>query len=123
MPSYQQNSHLRKRDADVKNVETALLGWTQGVEALEAGFVGEDIGSYRWALNCRNALETGIAAAPFKQRKKVEARLPQLDSRFKAATVPAARCVIETRDCDPETEWWYFRVPGSHPDWPDQTSE
>ena len=60
------------------------------------------------------------ASATFKQRKKIEGRLPELDRRFTAATVPATGCVLTTRDCDPTAEWWYFRVPASHPDWPEQ---
>jgi hypothetical protein len=123
VPSYRQDSHLRKRDADVQTVEAALLGWTQGVEALETGYVDEGIDTYLWALGCRSALETALATAPFKQRKKIEARLPQLDSRFTTATVPAHGCVLSTRDCDAEAEWWYFRVPAAHPHWPEQTSE
>ena len=62
-------------------------------------------------------------SATFKQRKKIEGRLPELDRRFKAATVPAAGCVVTARDCDPTAEWWYFRVPASHPDWPEQAKE
>jgi len=120
--SYQEDSHFRKRDADAQRVERALLDWAQGIEALEAGYLDEGIESYHWALDCRDVLETAMTAATFKQRKKIEARLPELDRRFKAATVPAAGCVLPARDCDPTAEWWYFRVPASHPDWPEQPS-
>lgn len=120
MRRYQEDSHFRKRDVDAQKVESALLGWAQGVEALEADYAGESIESYLWALGCRDALETAKASATFKQRKKIEGRLPELDRRFMAATVPATGCVLTTRDCDPTAEWWYFRVPASHPDWPEQ---
>ncbi len=99
------------------------MGWAQGVEALEAGYGDEDIDSYLWALKCRNALEAAIATAPFKQRQKIEARLPELDRRFTAATVPAKACVLATCNCDPDAEWWCFRVPASHPDWPERPNE
>ena len=123
MRPYQEDSHFRKRDVDAQKVDSALLGWAQGIEALEAGYAGEGIESYHWALGCRDALETSKVSATFKQRKKIEGRLPDLDSRFMAATVPATGCVMTTRECDPTTEWWYFRVPASHPDWPEQTNE
>jgi hypothetical protein len=117
---YHEDSHFRKRDADAQGVDSALRGWAEGIEALEAGYVGESIDSYRWALECREALEIAMAAAPFGQRRKISARLPDLDRRFTAATVPASGCVLATRDCDPVAEWWYFRTPASHADWPGQ---
>ena len=123
MPSYQQNSHLRKRATGEQKVETALLEWTQGVEAIEAGHLEKGIDSYRWILESRETLETALTKAVFAQRKMLEVRLPELDRRFKEATVPVTRCVRATRDCDPTTQWWYFRVPASHPDWPEQGSE
>ena|GEM_PF-6778294 len=123
MSSYQQDPHFQKRDADAQRAESALSGWAQGVEALEAGYADAGIDNYHWALNCRDDLETAMATAPFKQRQKIAARLPMLDRRFTAATVPASGCVLATRSCDPEAEWWYFRVPASHPDWPGQASE
>jgi len=123
MPSYQQDSHLRKRGDAAQTVEAALSGWAEGVDALEAGYGDESIESYRWALNCRNELETAMATAVFRQRKKIEARLPELDRRFTAATVPAAHCMVTTQDCDPEAQWWYFRVPASQPDWLEQATE
>lgn len=123
MPSYQQNSHVRKRATGEQKVEAALLGWVEGIEALEAGYADGAIDSYRWALGCRDTLATAMTTAVFRQRKKLEAKLPELDQRFTAATVGAKGCVLTTRDCDPSTEWWYFRVPASHPDWPEQGSE
>jgi len=117
VPEYRQEAHLPKRDADAKKVESALGGWARGVEALEAGYADETIEDYQWALDCRDALQTAVKEATFGQRTKVAARLPELDRRFKAATVPAAGCVESTRECDPVAEWWYFRVPTAHPDW------
>lgn len=118
MPSYQQDSHLRKRETDEQRLQAALVGWAQGDEALEAGYADEDIESYRMALECRDVLETAMTTAAFKQRKNLAARLPELDRRFTAATVPAKGCVHEKLECDPKAQWWYFRVPTSHPDWP-----
>ena len=123
MHTYKQDSHFRKRDVDVQELDTALAGWIQGVETLESGDTDAGIEAYLWALSCRSTIDTAIARAPFKERKKLEARLPDLDSRFKAATVPAKTCVLATRECDPEAEWWYFRVPASHPDWPEHGNE
>ncbi|MDO8987620.1 MAG: hypothetical protein Q7V14_05295 [Coriobacteriia bacterium] len=117
MPKYQQDTHLPKRDADAKSVESARAGYAQGVEALEAGYADEVIESYIWALECRDALQTAMESSNFKQRTKLAARLPELDRRFKAATVQASGCVSSGRACDPVAEWWYFRVPTSHLDW------
>ena len=123
MRSYQQDPHFQKRDADAQKVDAALFGWAQGVEALEAGYADESIENYHWVLSCRDTLEAATTTANFKQRQKIALRLPELDRRFTAATVAAAGCVLATRECDPTTEWWYFRVPASHPDWPGQASE
>ena len=117
MRSYQEDSHFRKRDVDAQRVDDALVGWAHGVDALEAGHGEEDFESYRWALDCRETLESAAATATFKQRARIAAKLPELDRRFNAATVPAKRCVLAARECDPEAEWWFFRVPASHPDW------
>ncbi|PKQ16426.1 MAG: hypothetical protein CVT67_04660 [Actinobacteria bacterium HGW-Actinobacteria-7] len=123
MPEYRQDTHLPKRDADARRVESALAGWEQGVETLEAGYADEAIESYHWALDCRDDLQKETTSATFKQRTKIAGRLPELDRRFKAATVEAAGCVLSTRECDPVAEWWYFRVPASHPEWAESASE
>jgi len=86
--SYKEDSHFRKRDTDAQRVDSALLGWAQGVETLEAGDADESIEGYLWALDCRDALEAATTTAGFKQRAKVEARLPELDRRFKAGHGP-----------------------------------
>lgn len=117
MPKYRQDTHLPKNDADAKSVESALAGWAQAIEALEAGYADEAIEAYRWALECRDVLQGSMESSNFKQRTKLAARLPELDTRFKAATVEAEACVPSGRECDPATEWWYFRVPTAHPDW------
>jgi hypothetical protein len=121
--AYQPDPHFRKRDVDAQEVESALHGWVEGIEALEGGYADESIDSYYLALECLDKLETEMATATFKQRTKIAARLPELDRRFKEATVPSSRCVLTTRECDPTTEWWYFRVPASHPDWPPEQTE
>lgn len=113
---------MRKRETDAHRVQTALMGWAEGIETLEAGYAGESMDSYRMALRCRDILEVARTTAVFKQRTILAARLPELDRRFEAATVPAARCVHETLECDSAAEWWYYRVPASHPEWPEEVT-
>jgi hypothetical protein len=107
------------RDPAAHRVDWALRMWQGTVARLEQGYRKARLDDFNDALEARSVLREALPSLPFRVRRAILSRLLQLDRRFRAATDPATRCV-DMWGChhDKGAEWWWYRVPRSHPEWP-----
>lgn len=86
--------------------------WFVGVEEIEDGYHME-IESYRRILMCRSGYERTREHGPECLRARLDTALPPLDERFRAATWPIERSLVnKTRTAEErERYWWECRLP------------
>ncbi len=110
---------LRARGCADRAVEGGLDGlleaWGRVVDELERGYtLGLD--DYLNDLDVRELLRAALALAVDRDRTKATKRLTALDTRVRAATEPAGRClwgdrVAKTNGWTADDHWWYFARP------------
>lgn len=89
--------------------------WTKIVAEVETGYRGL-FDEYLNDMDAREILDELATYASDGEWAEVEARLPSLDDRFRAATRPVDLCIRGERNAAkhgyrPDPDWWYFRVP------------
>lgn len=67
-------------------------------------------------MDVRELIDGSLEVASPDERRKARKRLEVLDTRMKAALVPAGRCLwgsdmAEQHDWTPQKNWWYFMQP------------
>lgn len=92
-------------------LEGLVAAWEETAGQVQAGYP-LTLDDYLNDLDARQIIEAVLSAIPEPDGPLI-ARLRDADSRIRAASVPASRCVWGEGNRSSRRNWWYYIVPRS----------